>query len=425
MTTPSVARRHDVDWLRIFATFMLFLFHGAMVFNPAPFYHVRNADLSIVMMIFAGFVSLWHMPLFFVLAGWSIHESFGRRGAAGFLRARWRRLFVPLLIGCVTLGPIIKYLELRSGLDMGFSGLKVAPQLQDSFRSVIPSGLDVAPPFNETFLEFLPTFFTQLDRFTWSHLWFVAYLFTFSVLYCGVFARLVRGRPRFEHMSEVWVYAPIALLALVQVMLRPHWPGIQNLVDDWANFAYYSTFLFLGFMMAREPAYEAAVHREWRRALGVALLAVLALLAAVLGVYSSEPVILALTAVAGWCSIVFALGAAHRYLNRTGPVHRYLRESAFPVYILHQPALVVIGYVVVGLSLGIAAKFVLLVSLAIAATLAFYHLVVRYVPVLRLAYGMKPLSDDGRGSGLDTESVGGCEAATSSSRGAGSPAHAA
>ena len=37
-------RRPDIDWLRVFATYLLFVFHVGKVFDPAPFYHVRNAD---------------------------------------------------------------------------------------------------------------------------------------------------------------------------------------------------------------------------------------------------------------------------------------------------------------------------------------------------------------------------------------------
>ena len=44
-------RRTDVDWLRVFATYLLFPFHTAMVFNPAPFYHIRNVDLSLGMLV--------------------------------------------------------------------------------------------------------------------------------------------------------------------------------------------------------------------------------------------------------------------------------------------------------------------------------------------------------------------------------------
>ena len=46
MNPNATARRYDIDWLRVAATYLLFVFHTAMVFNPAPFYHVRNAELS-------------------------------------------------------------------------------------------------------------------------------------------------------------------------------------------------------------------------------------------------------------------------------------------------------------------------------------------------------------------------------------------
>ena len=39
-------RRYDIDWLRVSATYLLFVFHVGKVFDPAPFYHVRNAEVS-------------------------------------------------------------------------------------------------------------------------------------------------------------------------------------------------------------------------------------------------------------------------------------------------------------------------------------------------------------------------------------------
>ena len=119
-------RRYDIDWLRIVATLLLFVFHGGMIFSPAPFYHVRNADLSMTLMVLTGFISLWHMPLFFLIAGWSLYGSLARRGAGGVFRERLRRLGVPLVVGCLLFMPIIKYLELSSGLDLNYAGLRVA-----------------------------------------------------------------------------------------------------------------------------------------------------------------------------------------------------------------------------------------------------------------------------------------------------------
>jgi hypothetical protein len=180
-------RRYDIDWLRVGATLLLFVFHAGMIFNPAPFYHIRNDELSFGWLVVCGFISLWHMPLFFLLAGWSLCGSLRTRGSAGVLNERSLRLLVPLLFGCVLFMPVIKYLELSSGLDLNHVGLRVSPALQDGFRLVIPDGLPVAKPFGESFREFLPTFFT-LERFTWAHLWFVAYLLTFTLLYLPAFA---------------------------------------------------------------------------------------------------------------------------------------------------------------------------------------------------------------------------------------------
>src|SRR4030095_9217998 len=190
----EATRRPDIDSLRVSAVYLLFVFHVGKVFDPAPFYHIRNADLSFPMLVLCGFIGLWHMPLFFGRAGWSAAASLQTRGQSRFVVERVRKLAIPLLAGSVLLGPPIKYLELRSGLDLNHAGLWVTAPLQAGFRPVIPSGLPLASPFDESFLTFLPTFFTRLDRFTWTHLWFLAYLFTFTLLHVPAVVWLLRRR---------------------------------------------------------------------------------------------------------------------------------------------------------------------------------------------------------------------------------------
>jgi uncharacterized protein (DUF2147 family) len=383
-------RRYDIDWLRVFATYLLLLFHVGMVFNPAPFYHVRNTDVSFAFLILCGFIGLWHMPLFFLLAGWSAYSSLALRGTGGFLRERFFRLFVPLVAACVLLMPAIKYFELSNGLDANYTGLYVDPKLQEGFRQIIPSGLPVAAPFDQTFLEFLPSFFTHLTRFTWGHLWFVAYLLTFTVLYLPLFVRLRAARRGLaDSLSPLWVYAPIVPLAIVQVTMRERWPGLQNLIDDWANFAYYTIYLVAGFMLARFVDLEAAVHREWKRALAVGLAATLLLLLAALQIFSSTTVILALTAIAGWCFVVAFLGWSHQHLSFQTPALSYLSESAFPVYLLHQSAIVIPGYFLIQLPLGVWSKFVILLAVSSSLTISAYHFLVRPFSMPRFLCGMK------------------------------------
>jgi glucan biosynthesis protein C len=369
--------------------YLLFVFHVAMVFNPAPFYHIRNDEQSIAMLIGAGFIGLWHMPLLFLLAGWSAHASLLQRGAAGFARERLFKLFVPLVAGCVLLMPAIKYLELRTGLDANYTGLYVSPAQQTSFDAVLPVSLPRMAPFDETFLEFLPTFFTRLDRFTWAHLWFVAYLLVFTALYLPALRWLARSR-ELARAPGWWVYLPVVPLVLVQVFLRPHWPGLQNLYDDWANVGYYTTYLLSGFLLGRHPALERAVHREWRRALALGIAASLVLLLGVLGVFRTPSVLLTGSAIAGWCFVVALLGAAQRFLAPRTAGLPYLTESAFPVYWLHQSAIVLIGYPIIRLELGVASKYAILLVASVCATLAAYHFVVRRFDVTRFLVGMKP-----------------------------------
>ncbi len=401
MTEPDTLRRNDIDALRVLATFLLFPFHVAMIFNPAPFYHVRNDEISVLALIFTGFVSLWHMPLFFLLAGWSAVTSLRGRGIAAFARERFTRLLVPLVVGCALFAPAIKYIELRGGQDLNHRGFFVSPEIAPTYASVIPQALPAMTPFDERFVDFLPTFFTTLDRFTWSHLWFVAYLFTLSLVWLPALARVARpprdeapdarNRPHGGITPTALVYAPILPLALVQIFLRPYWPGVQNLYDDWANVAYYSIFLLLGAAIASRKSFERVIHDEWRRALVLSVFALLVLLSAVLGVLKSELIVLALTAVAGWSFIVFLLGAASRLRFRASNALAYASEGSMPIYVLHQPAIVFLAVVVVRWPIGVAAKFALILVGSLALALVAYDLLVRRIRPLRFALGMKPL----------------------------------
>lgn len=390
METRPTVRRYDIDWLRVFATYLLLFFHSAMVFNPAPFFHVRNDDVSFVMLIVCGFIALWHMPLFFLLAGWSAFSSVAARGSRAFLRERFFRLFVPLIAGCVLLMPPIKYTERLSGLDANYRGLFVAADLQESFAQVIPSGLPLAAPFDETFSSFLPTFFTDLSRFTWAHLWFVAYLLIFTVLYLPLFGYLRRKRDGFTgEVRRAWVYAPLVPLMIIQLTMRERWPGLPNLLQDWANFAYYSTYLIAGFCLARSPMLEKAAHLERKRALAIAAGATLVLLLGTLGAFASPTILLTHVAIAGWCYVVAFLGFAHQRLSFSTPRLRYLTESAFPVYLLHQSSIVLSGYPLIQLPIGLWAKFVLLLVVSTVLTLLLYHFAVRPFSVPRFLCGMK------------------------------------
>ena len=240
-----------------------------MVFNPAPFYHIRNAELVVR---HARRLRL-HRPLAHAALLPARRLVARRRRCARAAPAASPRARLRLLV------PLARRLRL-------FDAHHQVPRARErprpephrlARRAGAAGGLPlgdpgraagVAPPFTRRSSSSCPTFFTRLDRFTWAHLWFVAYLFTSAALSARSFSRLLRRPCAHGARSPAWLYAPTRPLALVQLVLRPLWPGIQNLYDDWANVAYYSTFFLAGFLLAWAPAFEAALAAEWRRALG-------------------------------------------------------------------------------------------------------------------------------------------------------------
>lgn len=360
--TTSADRRWDVDWLRIVATLLLLPFHAGKAFDVAPYYHVKVATPSETVGLFTGFVHLFHMPLFFTIAGWALAGSVLRREFRPLVAERSRRLLLPLVVGCVTFGPFIGWVQYRD-IDHG----------------------------RESFVEFLPSFFTSMQRFTWSHLWFLAYLFAFTVLYAPLMRRAGRVIERWsvDRLTIVWLV--VVPLAFVQICLRGRWPGFQNLYDDWANFTYYSLFLWAGFLLARVRGAEATVERARKTLLGVGLAAAAPL--AVLGDaspgFTPEWVVaqslIALSAVGlvggGW-------GYARRHWNADNAARRYLADAAFPVYVLHQPVVVALALIVVHGAVATSLGLPALVLSAAVVTFATYELAVRRSATVQYALGI-------------------------------------
>ena len=368
MTSTTLARperRYDIDWLRIGATYLLFVFHIAKIFDVEPFYHLKNADLSPALNYFTGFIHQWHMRLFFLLAG-------STRGRQAFLSERLRRILVPFAAGCLLFGPFMRYAEVLNGTFISIDGTPAAAAFSGA-----------------SFFEFLPHFF-MLEAFSWAHLWFLIYLYVFTRLYLPLFQRLIERAGEPDRVPVAWVYAPILPLALIQVTMRGRWPGVQNLYDDWANFLFYSLFFIAGFLFARYPAFERAAHREWKRA---GLLGLCACLAMALPWHEllarPELVIRALSGAAAWGCVLGLLGFARQHLCARGAALAYLRESALPVYVLHSPAIVLVGYWVIQLGAGVPAKFAVILAGSVGLTLVVYHFAVRRFELLRVLFGMK------------------------------------
>jgi surface polysaccharide O-acyltransferase-like enzyme len=235
---------------------------------------------------------------------------------------------------------------------------------------------------------------------TWNHLWFVAYLWVYTlVLFIGVSLapRIVpwlrQGAERIFAGLGVLLW-PIALLAAVRIALVARFPQTHALVGDWYNHASYFPVFVLGFALAGTHAPWTALQRIRWHALGAAILG-WAALCVYYGIYSGDidpPQALRLFmrsvyAAQAWLAIAAVLGFAHRHWMRDNAVRRYLTAAIFPVYILHQTVIIVLAHALQPANLAPPVEGLLLITTTAAACFMAYELI-RRIGILRPLFGV-------------------------------------
>lgn len=95
--------------------------------------------------------------------------------------------------------------------------------------------------------------------------------------------------------------------------------------------------------------------------------------------------------VSSWCWILASLGFGFKHLTQRTPILVYANEAVLPFYILHQTALLSIGFFVVQWPIPDLPKFVIIAASSFAVILALYEYLIRRFDLLRLLFGMKAL----------------------------------
>jgi hypothetical protein len=237
---------------------------------------------------------------------------------------------------------------------------------------------------------------------TWNHLWFVAYLWVYTV----VLYIVVRLSPpvipwlrRFveRRLSGIRILLwPFAYLCAIRLGLGERFPSNHALIGDWYNHALYFGVFLLGFALAGTRGAWGALERTRWITLGLAVLG-WAYLTAYIGAFGHDagtpPLVLRLFALSSfgaeqWLAIAAVVGFAHRHLNRDNAARRYLTSAIFPVYILHQTVIVVVAHALKPSHLYPPIEGVLLV-LVTAATCFLSYEAIRRVRLLRPLFGLE------------------------------------
>ncbi len=379
ITTKPSTRRLELDWLRVLAIAAVFLFHSTRFFDRAD-WHVKNASRVAFLDNVAMVVIIWMMPLLFTISGASTFYALKRRSAGEFLRDQLLRLGVPLIPGILALGAWQVYLERLTHRQ--FSG---------------------------SFWQFLPRYFQgrygEGGNFAWMglHLWYMLELLALSLILLPLFWWLKQGGGRkvLQWLGEQLARPGMVYLLGIPVMLLVAYLNPQSFLGarncgGWSAVGYIPFFISGFLLVSHDRLYDSV--QRWRWA---SLAAALGLTLLMLRWYlvGGEPrfgtarftQLFAVYGLAAWCWVLMILGFAARHLTAAVPFLAVANEAVLPFYILHQPVLLTVGYLVVRQAMGNLAKWAIIAVLSLAICLGLYWFVIRPVNALRFLFGMKPL----------------------------------
>jgi glucan biosynthesis protein C len=373
-TFPAAAPRiHFVDWLRVLAIAGVFAYHTFRPFNEEG-WHVKNAETSAA--LDAGMAIFWSFGLatLFLLAGAGARFALRRRSWQTFVRERTARLLVPFVAGTLLLGPLQGFIEAKQRLA-----------------------------YPGSFLDYLGVWAGDLvDRLAHAssptiagigyHLWFLGFLFAISVLALPLLRWLMgdRGSRAVDALARAMrprgatlAFAlPIAAMMTTGVLL-----GTDD--HDWFEFFWYTAYYLVGFVFFADDRFLAAVRRDLRAALAVALVSTTLLVATPVGGLlttmdegfdAAHFMAGVLFALEGWAWTLVVLNAGLRFRRFQRPVSAALGDAVLPVYVLHQPVILAVAFFVVQWPLGILPKWIAVFGLSLGITVALVVLGLRARP---------------------------------------------
>ena len=380
----QTSRLFFVDHWRAALAILVVLHHVAIVYGAVlPMFYYLEPPFSspgvidpiayLALMVFSLLNQAWFMGAFFLLAGYFTPGSYDRKGPWAFLKDKLVRLGIPLVVFWFVLNPL------------SWLGLWLMPASLTGITT---------PPTWGTYLRFIGL----------GPLWFVAMLLLFNFGYV-VWRMLAGNRAPFSRKETAPGYLGTGILVLALAvagyLMRMVVP-IGKSVGDFPTLAYlpqYLVFFVIGTVASR---------RNWFRTLPSSM-GIVGLVAALVAgtvlfplAFSGRLFSLEITPAlenawgnGHWQSAVYALFDAifsvglclgaialfRRFFDGQGRFGRFLSEQSYAVYVIHIPLVVVVAYLLRGVTLAPLPKFALASAITVPVCFIVAYLV-RKIPLV-------------------------------------------
>jgi peptidoglycan/LPS O-acetylase OafA/YrhL len=378
----EIKREYYIDWLRIIAVALLVPHHIAITFS-----HIGDAyvlipikDNSFYFFIQSTFLNLWFMRVLFFVSGMSSYYALQKRTNKQYFTERCKRLLLPALFGIILICPIMAY----------FGALN-------------------SNKFQGSLINFFPVFFTKFETYLgWAHFWFLIYLFVYSIIFLLLRMLLRTGNKIFENIGIIlskskYIFLPMGVIMVFELLFRPNYPGKQTLVNDWANFTVYLTFFIVGFIFANNNKCMAKT-RENLPAFSV--LAIIATAGFIFLKFASENIgqfiqyynqfgytyklIMAfLQGIAEYSLVMAIIGFSQKYININNKLYRYLSKTSFALYMFHYLIINIVMYYFIKINLNHYVMYFFAIIIVYIIFFILFELIIKRINVLKYICGIK------------------------------------
>lgn len=345
----NTERRFDIDWLRVIAIGLLLIYHIAIIFQPWAVFigFMRSNELLEGLWYPMTLVNIWRIPLLFFVSGMGVYFAMKKRNVIQLLLERSKRILLPYLFGIVAIVPL-------------------------------------------QFFVFQDFYGQQLNYFAHpAHLWFLGNIVIYISILFPLFYYLVKkqdGQFRkvlIKIMSHPLGPISIAIFFVLEVLIIK--PEIFSLYAQTLH-GYAIGFLafFFGFLVVYIGQNFWNTVQQWK----AVYLAAAAIMFSVRLVVNQTGGPNYLMAIESNLWIMSLFGYAHQYLNRPSKTLNYLTKAVYPIYIVHMFVLFGAAWLILPLDLPVMLQFLIIVVITAAACMALYELIKR-IPILRLAFGIR------------------------------------
>ena len=385
MNCITDSRRYDIDWLRTLAFLVLIFYHIGQFYVTDWNWHVKSEYQSDFLKNFMLLVNQWRMPLIFLISGVALSLVEPKVSPLKLLKLRFVRVYIPLVFGMYFIVPPQLYYELVQG--SGYSG-----DYFEFWSFYVDTGTDRYPEKHHE----------PIGLMTWNHLWYLAYLFHYTLVY--LLLKPLLTRINWQSLTQntspfLIVFIPTSLLVIYDIALEDRFPKTNALVDDWYNHAIYFTIFLLGYVIAKSSTLWDKIianRRVWFISALISFTLIILRFNRV-GWFDADhgdyhiagqlfiTILWAINKIF-WLLAVIAYSGA--YLNRKSKLLGYMNEAILPWYILHQTVIVVVAMNLASFSLGGVAEPLLVILLTFALCGIGYEIVKRF-SLTRFLFGMK------------------------------------